>query len=559
VGIEYWRSLAGTPVQIPPRTDLSIFPFYWEVVGNVRTVVTKLEDEITEKYRLPVPRSYKTKGRERYPFLYIRNPPRHGKSLAMNLLFRGSDEVLVVSITYNSGMGISDLELHDDISAKKAFWTRVMMALVGDKAKSPLGWYLSNYPLSDWSEVLQVFPSLEDKNIVICADEISKLTSKFPNKGALGNFWDSIFQFHTFTESHFRRTVFTGFDHSPDTSIASSSYVVITDPFVIKIATPRETRRLGQHLLWTYAKAGVVFPTFLFDLIKSSPGLLGTWASLTFGNTSEIQIRTLKDFCTNNSISTWCKELTDTNFERRLNLIELAFFNKLRDNDIKDSIDLAIGMTSTVNGNPTFQLVPFVVVLIIVTLFGNARYVESFQNAERMKLFEALREIIDISRTLCNAEPSNCQQTVLEKFDSDEWPLFVQKSSELKGQRNPSSDAAGSCFEAFCLHALRLTSLVSTKDNKQARVGSVFRSEKVFCTREENIPVFIVNERNGLAEMLTPFCYSLFPIRTDELADIGGLVNRRKALLLDEEPYIETTFKNWCLLKQAASSASGES
>jgi len=559
IAVTHWQTeLKGTvSSKEPARCDLSIFPLLWEVVGNIHTVVRRIENEITGETKIPIPESVPSKAREKCPFLYIRNPPRHGKSLALDLLFRDRSDVLVVSITYNSSTGTLLQELGSVHSAIAGFWTRVILALTN--TKEVLADVINTNPLTSWGQVVQVLPSLMERNIVICVDELSKLVSKFTGpKGTFQHFWSSLYEFQQNTHgSPFRRIVFTGFDHAPETSIAGSSYIVVADPFTLNLATPRETRRLGQHLLWLYAKKGLQFPTFLFEILKSSPGLLGTWASLALTQ-KEINILSLSNFCENTSISSWCNELDDSEFNRRIELIESAFFQKLSEDDIKKASDLGIGIKSIDTDNQkTFQLVPFVVVLLVNKLVDKhpeAFFGEKKEKKEKRKaLFDGLAKIIGLCRAHCTAEPNTWRQFVLESFDNDEWPnAESQAQPEFLIQDSGSQSVPqGSCFEEFCLHALQLTSLILTNDNKLATVGSVF-GETIFRTRN-GITVFVVNERKGLSRMLTPFCYSLFPIRTKGLVGSGGFRNRIKALALSNEE-IDNCFQRWCELKDQVSS-----
>jgi hypothetical protein len=42
-------------------------------------------------------------GREQFPFLYIRNAPRHGKSLALDLIYRDHPSVKVIRVILRDG------------------------------------------------------------------------------------------------------------------------------------------------------------------------------------------------------------------------------------------------------------------------------------------------------------------------------------------------------------------------------------------------------------------------------------------------------------------------
>ena len=69
-----------------PSTLLSKFPNSWEITGTMEAdICEKIYDHI-EKL---VTQDEGTNARENHPFLYIRNPPRHGKSLCLDLLYSG--------------------------------------------------------------------------------------------------------------------------------------------------------------------------------------------------------------------------------------------------------------------------------------------------------------------------------------------------------------------------------------------------------------------------------------------------------------------------------------
>lgn len=66
------------------------------IIGNLQEIVYSIE-----KYLLEEPRGLIRK--EVLPFLCVLNPPRHGKSLLLDTVFINQPDVIVLSITYNTG------------------------------------------------------------------------------------------------------------------------------------------------------------------------------------------------------------------------------------------------------------------------------------------------------------------------------------------------------------------------------------------------------------------------------------------------------------------------
>ena len=466
--------------------------------------------------------------RESAPFLYIRNLPRHGKSLALDMLFKDTQDVIVIPISYNSSLGIVFHECNDLQTAITGFWTRVMMGLLPINTDTDtLSYNAQNYPVTSWNSITTVSPELKTVNVVICIDEISKLICNFASKldanerrKQLHEFWTSVAEFHNsradvtgLCKAVFRRTVMTGFDHTPELSFVGSAFQVITD--AIPIAKPRETLRLGQHLLWVYAKLGMPFPTFLFEIVKSSPGLLGSWAYVVLEPNTELKVRCFDSFCNNTSVQSWYKELIYTNLPTRVDLIEKIFYEETCDSDIRTAIDLGLG----IKAGAKIELIPFVVVVIV-------NYIVNNHPQNITPLFSTLDKIIRICRSHCQGEPSNWAEKVLSNFDENEWStVFMAKPVPKYATRNKhckvGNQSEGACFEEFCLNAIALSSLIKTSKGKKVHVESLF-GNTVFKNPANNIPVFVVNETQGLKNMLTEFCYSILPSR-QELLDVGGL------------------------------------
>eukprot|EP01038_Epipyxis_sp_PR26KG_P009566 gene9566-12884_t len=266
-------------------------PAFNTVVGNLQTVSSLVETNLMQR---AANGSFGRK--EDLPFICIINPPRHGKSLLLDTLFKTSDDVLVISITYNNNTSFTSEELNSVDTALSYFWLRVLKSLVNHNSSlnelfitcsrdniNPNLQYIRNQA----TQTLKPDPfhtknGLE-KHVLLAVDEFSLLTdlatsiwtpqqqkdfiSKLHNVKSVGSVGESkpFFQF-----------VFTGFNRGM-TDILQSSAVVET--YTIKLCSFTSSKLLLKHIYNCYNEKKInSMPVGLFEVIKSVPGLVGEWA-----------------------------------------------------------------------------------------------------------------------------------------------------------------------------------------------------------------------------------------------------------------------------------------
>jgi hypothetical protein len=227
------------------RLALGSVPTMWEVVGPHRRVApdpdsyssepdlrggrdsTSLLDEIETTLLHKATED----GKEEMPFIYVRSPPRHGKTFCLDALF-GADrqehaDVLKVEISHNV---LNEEEKSTPFAAQRHFWTRVARRLLqqlGDAKVDPPG-----AALSEWESIARACPGIDGVPVVVCADELSHLLkSQTWEKGGVKQFFSSLARFqrvHMLRGTPMRRLVMTGFDHHPACGIAGSGFRCLT-------------------------------------------------------------------------------------------------------------------------------------------------------------------------------------------------------------------------------------------------------------------------------------------------------------------------------------------
>ena len=172
-------NFVGQPLTPPPA--------YGVYIGKLKKIVKQIEQNLLN--------SASGEGvsviKEYTPLHCIIAPPRHGKSLLLDTLCVNNERVLVIKITYNGGTNFKQhIETASGFVAIRYFWLRVIKALLG----------LTNHSLevlntlvppnvTNWNSVKQylepkfsVNPFIDrngdQKNILICVDEITLLTDK---------------------------------------------------------------------------------------------------------------------------------------------------------------------------------------------------------------------------------------------------------------------------------------------------------------------------------------------------------------------------------------------
>jgi len=81
-------------------------------------------------------------------------------------------------------------------------------------------------------------------------------------------------------------------------------------------------------------------------------------------------------------------------------------------------------------------------------------------------------------------------------------------------------EAEGSAFERFAVHAIHLSVGVQLRQRGQATlsVRNLF-GDLVYRHTPTSARVFVLNQRQGLENLLTPFAYKLFPLRVSGIID----------------------------------------
>ena len=255
-----------------PRVHMAAEPS-WSLAGDLRQVATDIERSISRVVVAPGAKDDK-------PLIYVSNPPRHGKSLLLDEVFRNDPNVCVISITYNNNTPIDALELASEQGAITCLCNRIILALAFDADR------LSDaLPSTGVATIvdLEAFLKLRapSANIVLCIDEISKLTDHEANQWSLDSsktiwFWKQLNSLQR-PSTYFVRIVMTGFSENPHDDIAASDIACV--PMSLSMVGGSEgIRVLAAEILWAYAVNNLVFPGFLWQVVKSTPGLVGTWA-----------------------------------------------------------------------------------------------------------------------------------------------------------------------------------------------------------------------------------------------------------------------------------------
>ena len=257
-----------------------------------------------------------TDSKESKCFFYINNPPRHGKSLLLDQLFAGDHGLLeqphvcVLSLTYNAATGIHPEELATVEGALMGFFIRVIDSLavqalggIDDLLKDnpfaataePIWPQICNAPDKFFRWLIGIPMTHSDPpppgNVLLCIDEVSKLLDHKDNKWHANaaqqkQFWKTLFSIQRAVEPGWIRIVMTGFTDTPKAGIDSSD--VGCERMSLSMITSAEQEVLAAELIWAYAVHNQCFPGLTWQVTKSTPGLLGTWAQI-------IRLRVLQD------------------------------------------------------------------------------------------------------------------------------------------------------------------------------------------------------------------------------------------------------------------------
>mmetsp|Transcript_16374 Transcript_16374/g.17109 ORF Transcript_16374/g.17109 Transcript_16374/m.17109 type:complete len:203 (+) Transcript_16374:2-610(+) len=149
-----FRNVKKKSIYLPSykRSELAISPAFGNeyIVGNLNSIVKEIETHILNSMN-------KDKNvKENYPFHCIINPPRHGKSLLIDRLFVNNEEVVVISITYNSTTGLVKGETDNPETAIKWFWIRVLKSMLQIPDELETLSYLLQPDQCSWSHIKSI-------------------------------------------------------------------------------------------------------------------------------------------------------------------------------------------------------------------------------------------------------------------------------------------------------------------------------------------------------------------------------------------------------------------
>lgn len=252
--------------------------------------------------------------KERSPFFCILNPPRHGRSLLLDMLFNGTyihyfptkdsinSNVLVIPITYNSSQTFFNpiLELESISTLLNGIWMRVLLSLFNIEIDSE-SFELSLKAKITFNDIMNFTKSYfekdpfysydvnnipKEKNIVIAIDEFSNVFD-YMKRCFNKEYWDVskksflsyLNQWKSYSKT-FRHFVITGFNTNMINQLESSSEI---NTYTVQIngITSKETIQIIMEIILFYKNNGYYeqFPWLILECVKSTPGLLGHWGN----------------------------------------------------------------------------------------------------------------------------------------------------------------------------------------------------------------------------------------------------------------------------------------
>lgn len=322
------------------------------IIGNLEKVVKSIEQEVHTCS------SNRGNVKENYPFICVVNPPRHGKSLLLDRLFLNRNDVCVVEMTYNSTTNLTDQEGKSSKIALYYFWLRFIHAVI------PFEYSLFELPvivgLFDESKnynLLWAMNILKDvfnmrpfnnvdgtsKSLLIAVDEFSKLvdTAQKWNEDERKFFINSLQNEHK--AKRFVRFVFTGFNRGITKLMEASSAQVMT--FALSLCDFSSAKPLLKKIKEKYDEDSnhheIKFPSLLYEVVKSTPGLVGLWAERLFDG-AKCRDSSLYTFAEH---MTWANEITNRdNLQNNWDLlVKFLICLEMKDVDGNESSDKKLG------------------------------------------------------------------------------------------------------------------------------------------------------------------------------------------------------------------------
>ena len=271
----------------PPKRRVLTAPPPFGYVGKLLEITKQVEASMSFKEL-----AEHQLAKEQFKMKCIVSPPRHGKSLLLGTLFKGQHEILVIEITYNSTSSFDpNVEGVSASSALACLWLRVVLSCLdrhGDGtgvAKHLMFLDLQSAAIQSklcFDDVVSLFPGLRNTHVVLCIDESSKMTDHFGKPGL--NFARDVkqkimmglLQFVRGSPVPYRRhVVCTGFTRSLDRFLELSG--TRPDCFCIPPVDFTDTIQLGRQICDLYKAKCLDFPVFVWEVVKSTSGLVGWW------------------------------------------------------------------------------------------------------------------------------------------------------------------------------------------------------------------------------------------------------------------------------------------
>ena len=271
------------------------------MIGNLQETVDEVEKLLFCEDRI----NEIDMAKENLPFDCIINPPRHGKSLFLDSIFKKRNDVVVIPMTYNNS-NLTDIELHSTSHALFSFWLRFIGSVTGTKltflqqqspadSSHPIGGYkygviysldcakkiiLQKYNRNPFVDAVSKRPL----HLVIAVDEFSKLTTdrmsekKWPKKDVL-EFFSSLNNEKQLNP--LVQFVFTGFNKEMSSCWVGESGANLQCKS-LSLCDFSSAKCLLKEIVKEYAEKKSALPMLLYETVKSTPGLVGLWAERVF-------------------------------------------------------------------------------------------------------------------------------------------------------------------------------------------------------------------------------------------------------------------------------------
>lgn len=462
-------------VELAPfeRKRLAIQPAYQMTIGNLSSVCAEIERSIMKFSETEID------CKENKPFITVVCPPRHGKSLLLDMVFKDNNNFLVIPITYNNATNICELETSDSANAIKYFWIRVLKALLGvqDSLMEVCERYNEHVHVWSYQVVKRIAAASlpidpfthkngSKKNVIICVDEFSLLTD------IAGEKWDSI-EKQSFIGnirdcmrhcSPIVQFVFTGFHSTMEDMMMSSALV---DNYVLTLCSFSSSAPLLKKVCSAYDAVNIPVPMLLFQAIKSTPGLVGLWAERVVGGNLDINLHTFQRH------TVWLNKIvTEPSLSRNWSAIVrfIECIEHCGNSNSDQSTELALCGNQLINqliavgayeNNPP-QIIPLCFVLITKAasqLQDMQPWVKSLHGC-LLFIFEACQAVSPQSQSARTGQQFEnfvlwalrCRFILRAQGKA---PMFIALSQLLPGRRYKGQVAAeGSAARQFLLHII---------------------------------------------------------------------------------------------------------